>query len=187
MVAALAVLSGCGSPDKANIEVRKKNQQLQEQIHELTTQREADLNRIRGLESQRGTLPVLAEDRLERLVTVQSFKIGRLTSGDAQGIKLYVVPTDANGEELKATGTWEVDAFDLADKEHPQIGHWEFGPDECKKNWVGFLLRTYIFPCPWPKARTHAQITLHVAFRDELTQRLLVPKDTVIKVELPPG
>ena len=179
-------LPGCGSPDKANIELRKKNQELQEQIKQLANQRDADLHRIQGFESHATTVPVLAEDRLDKLFTVQSFKIGRLTNGDAQNMKVYVVPLDANGDELKATGTWEIDAFDLADQERPRVGHWQFTTEDCKKNWVGFLLRNYVIACPWQHPPKAQQLTIRVTFRDELTQRVFPAQEFVAKVDLTP-
>ncbi len=177
---------GCGSPDKANIELRKKNQDLQEQVKQLAGQRDADLHRIQGFETRATTVPVLAEGRLDKLFTATGFKIGRLTNGDAQQLKVYVAPLDANGDELKATGTWVVEAFDLSDQERPRVGHWEFGPEDCKKDWVGFLLRTYIFPCPWQHASKAQQLTVRVTFRDELTQRLFPAEEFVAKVDRTP-
>src|SRR5687768_17055437 len=101
---------GCGKPDAANIELRKQNQSLRAELDELKARREGDLARFRALESQATTVPSLTQDRLDRLFTTHGIKLGRLTGGhdsdpDRAGdeaVKVYVVPVDADGDELKA-------------------------------------------------------------------------------------
>src|SRR5437879_2989313 len=76
VIAAAALLSGCLHPSEANIQLRKDKQQLQEQVANLHQQLSAANARIRGMEEQRGTLPTLPQDRLDKLVTVQGIKLG---------------------------------------------------------------------------------------------------------------
>src|SRR5258706_13668578 len=71
----------CGSPNSANIILRKQNQDLQEQIATLTRAREADAATIRGLQERIGTVPTLSQERLEKLFTTHGIKLGRLTGG----------------------------------------------------------------------------------------------------------
>src|SRR5882672_9010962 len=78
LAAALAAVGGCYHPSEANIQLRKDKQQLQEQVAELQQQRDAALARIAGLEKEKGTLPTLPQDRLDKLVTVHGIKLGRL-------------------------------------------------------------------------------------------------------------
>src|SRR5213592_2529963 len=102
--------SGCGRPSKANVELRKQNQALQNQVADLKRQHETDLARIRNLRSSTPTVPTLPTERLEKLVTTYGLKIGRLTgeadldsnrAGD-EGLKIYVAPVDRTGEAIKA-------------------------------------------------------------------------------------
>src|SRR3954466_8723397 len=98
ILAALAALSGCYHPSEANIQLRKDKQQLQEQVGNLQQQLAAANARIQGFESQHGSLPTLPQERLDKLVTVQGIKLGRLTGGDPsngqpgldEGLKIYL-------------------------------------------------------------------------------------------------
>jgi len=174
-------LLGCGSPNKANIELRKQNQVLVKQVDELKRQREVDLARIRGLESSAPTLETLPPERLDKLVTTYGLKIGRLTGGaeldPAQpgdsGLKVYVAPIDRSGEAIKAAGSFVIEAFDLANSNEPRIGRWEFSPEDALKYWVNFLNQTnYALPAPWQHGPpAHPDITMRVTFTDELTGR----------------
>src|SRR5438046_3115801 len=116
--------TGCGSPNTASIVVRKQNQDLQVPIATLTRAREADAATIRNLQAPVGTIPTLSQERLEKLFTVHGIQLGRLTGGadldrskpGDEGIKVYITPTDDDGEPLKAAGSFVIEAFDLAAK-----------------------------------------------------------------------
>src|SRR5438874_402601 len=107
--AGMVFLVSCGSPNTASIVVRKQNQDLQVQIATLTRAREADAATIRNLQARVGTIPTLSQERLEKLFTVHGIQLGRLTGGadldrskpGDEGIKVYITPTDDDGEPLK--------------------------------------------------------------------------------------
>ena len=63
----IVLATGCGSPSSANIELRKQNQDLQDQITPLTRAREADAGTIASLQQRIGTIPTLPQERLEKL------------------------------------------------------------------------------------------------------------------------
>ena len=192
----LAALAGCfGKPNQANIDLRKDLQKLQEQVDTLNQQHRADRAEITALRQSTPTQPSLPSGQLDRLFTTHGLKFGRLTSGyDAdrnrpgdEGIKIYVVPTDQDGQPLKAAGSFTIDLFDLAATDAPHIGHWTFDVDQAKKNWYGaFLDYTYAFTLPWQQAPTHADLTARVTFTDELTQ-LSFDAQTTVKVHVPPA
>jgi hypothetical protein len=123
LVLVVLALSGCGSPNVASIEVRKKNQDLREEVESLKRAREGDAATIKALQGKVGTVPTLPEDRLAKLFTVHGLKLGRLTGGadldrekpGDEGLKVYATPTDDEGEAFKAAGSFTVEAFDLAD------------------------------------------------------------------------
>jgi hypothetical protein len=191
---ACAALAGCGAPSAANIELRKQNQDLREQIEGLNRTHDADQATIKGLQGQIGTLPTLPADRLEKLFTTHGIELGRLSGGlDAdpakpgdEGLRIDVTPTDDQGQKLKAAGSFTVEAFDLAAKP-AQIGKWAFDAAATRQAWVGALMSYhYVLKCPWQAtAPAREDLTVKVTFRDELTGRLFEAQ-RVIKVKLPP-
>jgi hypothetical protein len=179
---ALFVFSGCSTPNKANITLRKQNQDLREELEAAGRTHAGDLATIASLRGSAGitTTQSLAEAQIEKLFTTHGLKLGKLTGGARtradlpydDAIKVYAVPTDEGGDELKAAGSFVVSAFDLADAEHPLIGQWEFGADEVRKLWYGDgLLYNYVLTAPLPRAPKHDELTIRVAFTDSLTGR----------------
>ena len=197
---ALAILAGlmpagCGSaPNKANIELRKQNQQLQAQIEDLNRRHDADQATIRGLQAGATTVPVLPQDQLDELFTTAGLKFGILTGGyhpntDQSAdtmLKLYVVPIDEHGDRLKAAGSFHVELFDLALKSDNRLGAWDFDLPTAKSDWYdGGLLETYVLDCPWQTVPAHAKLLARVTFTDALTHRVFTV-DKEVTVE-PPG
>jgi hypothetical protein len=195
-VVPLFFLTGCGHPNLASIQLRKENQSLRDQITNLNRQHDADQATIRGLENKDGTVQILPTQRVDWLFTVHGLKLGRLTGGadlDAskpgdEGIKVYVVPTDDDGDSIKAAGTFVVDAFDLAKSGDNRVGHWEFDSQQTRKSWFGSgLMYTYVLTCPWENSPPeHSELTLKITFVDGLTQRQFEVQK-VVKVSLPPA
>jgi len=177
---ALAV-AGCSHPSEANIQLRKDKQQLESQLGEVQQQLAAAQARLAGLENEKGTLPTLPQERLDKLITVHGIKLGRLTGGDTgdsasgpdKGLKIYLTPVDETAEALKTTGTVEIDAFDLDLPGDNRIGHWTFDPATLKSRWHSLgMLRAYVLECPWQKLPQHSKLAVKVTFRDELTGRI---------------
>ena len=178
-------LVGCKGPNQANIELRKQNQELRTKIDDLERQHAADAAQLRAGEARSGTtVPSLPQDRIDQLFTVHGIQLGRLTGVSPDGeLKVYATPTDESGQSIKAAGSFAIDAFDLAQSEHPRIGHWEFPLDQARKNWVGqALLHCYVLPLPWqggggtPK---NPQLTLRIVFTDALTGRIFETQKVV--------
>ena len=193
LVAGAGLGVGCGAPNKANIELRKQVQSLQSQNAQLRRQHEADQQVIQGLRDRVGVLPTLPATRLAELFTTHGLQLGRLTGGARldrstpgdQGVVVYVVPIDESGEKLKAAGTFDVQAFDLADTQHPLVGQWHFDLQQSRAAWNGWLLDyTYVLTCPWQTPPTHPDLTLKVTFFDELTQTPFTAQ-RVVRVNLP--
>jgi hypothetical protein len=173
--------AGCSRPSEANVQLRKDKQQLEGQVAELQQQLYASRARIAGIEQEKGTLPTLPQERLDKLVTVQGIKLGRLTGGDPanvanapdEGLKIYLTPVDETGEPLKETGTVEVNAFDLSLSGDNRIGHWTFDANTLKSRWRSLgMLRAFVLECPWDKPPEHSKLAVKVIFRDELTGRV---------------
>ena len=191
---ALALSSGCGgSPSQANIELRKQNQQLRDEIAQLTRQVGAQQAEIRGLKESNGTTQSLPQERLDGLVTTHSIRLGKLTGGadlqvDKPGheaLKVYVTPIDGTGEKIKAAGAFEVEAFDLSKPDNRRIGHWTLDAAAAAKSWNGFLTQyNYVLTLPWQTPPSHPSVTIKVTFTDALTGRKFT-EQTAVNVVLP--
>ena len=186
---AIAFSSGCSSPDAGAIKTRKENQELRNKIAELERREQAHLAQIRALESKSTTVPSLPNQQLETLFTTHGIRFGRLTAvadldpkqpGD-EGLKIYVVPIDSQGQPIKAAGSFVVDAFDLAKGDNARIGHWEYPLNQAAQNWFGqVMLYTYVLPAPWQQQRpTGGDVTVRVTFTDALTGRKFTEQKVV--------
>jgi hypothetical protein len=192
--AMLLSVAGCPGPSRANIELRRQNQELRSRIEELRRTRDADLARIQSLERERTTVPTLPQEQLDRLFTAHGLRFGRLTGGadlnpeqpGDEGLRIQVVPIDGMGQPLKAAGTFEVDAFDLERTHSPLIGRWSFSIEEARESWFGTgLLYTYVLICPWQDVvPQRPELTVRVTFTDELTGRVFTEQRTV-QIRLP--
>jgi hypothetical protein len=190
MAAVAAMAWGCGGkPNAANIELRRQNQALHEQIASLSVQRKQDQLTIQQLESSMPTVPILPAERMNELYTVADLQLGRLTGwadldpkteGD-DGLKIYVVPVDASGDELKAAGSFKIEAFDLSARE-TRVGEWSFSVDRARAHWNGSgLLYEYVLPCPFKEVLSQTELTLKVTFTDALTQRVYTVQKLIKK------
>src|SRR3954451_23463112 len=75
----LMLATGCAKPNKANIELRKKNADLSAKVETLERQHAADMASLAAKEKGGTTVPSLASERLEQLFTVHGIEFGRLT------------------------------------------------------------------------------------------------------------
>jgi len=188
----LVFVSGCGSPSQANTQLRKQNQQLQSQLDQLHHQHDADEASIRAMQARATTVPILPEDQLDQLFTATGLKFGRLTGGyrpDANlpadsMLKVYVVPIDQNGDELKSAGSFHIELFDLAISDHNRIGSWDFDLPAAKAAWHGSaLMYDYVLDCPWQTPPKHTSLVCVVTFTDALTHRVFTDKrDVTVKL-----
>jgi hypothetical protein len=187
-----AALAGCASaPNQANILLRKQQQQQQEQIADLQRKNAALAAQVRVLESRVwATTRELPESRLDRLFTVHGLSFGSLTGGFSadegaadQMVKVYVAPTDEDGQAIKAAGAFKVELFDLAEQD-TRLGTWDFSMEQARADWNGWAtLYTYVLDCPWQKRPEHAKLLLRVTFTDGLTGRVFTSdKEITVRV-----
>ena len=193
LAGALLLASGCTTPNAANIELRKQNQDLTTEVTRLKTEQQGALQVIQGLRDAKGTLATLPTTRLAKLYTTHGLNFGRLTGGadidpnkpGDEGLAVYVFPVDQHGQKLKAAGTFDIEAFDLADPSPNLVGKWHLDLDQADAGWNSTLLEyTYAFILPWQKPPHHPAITVKVTFVDELTQTPFT-NQTVVQVTLP--
>ena len=177
-----AAVAGCGSPSKPNIALRKQVQKLEGQIAQLKRESSAKDAQIAGLTDQVGTVPTLAPARLDKLFTVHSIRVGRLTGGadlDASkpgddAFKVYVNTLDQHGDMIKAAGSFVIEAFDLSGDGQPaRLGRWEFPVEKAQEYWHSFFTRyEYVLTCPWQgRPPRGSEVTVRITFVDELTGR----------------
>ena len=176
----LVLASGCSAPNKANIELRKQNQDLRAEVEVLKRQHEADAASIAALQrDQSSNAAQLAPAQLDRLVTVAGLRLGNLTGGyetDAarpgdDAIRVQAVPIDADGDPIKASGAFVIEAFDLSG-DAKLLGRWGFDVSQSRQQWRGAgILYCYLFTLPLSQPPASPQVTLKVTFTDELTGR----------------
>lgn len=185
LVSAVCFLhAGCSNkPNAANIELRKQIQTLEEQQADLQRRHLADQATIASLKSSQEVIPTLGEDRLSRLFTTHGLKFNRLTAADDSELRVYITPTDDDGEPLKAAGSFKIEAFDLSLPDNQRIGSWSFDVQQSRQAWNGSaLLYVYALKCPWPSPPVNDDLTIKVTFTDELTGRSFT-EQRALKVE----
>jgi hypothetical protein len=193
---AVTLLCGCGKPNAANIELRKQNQQLREQLATAQTEKQGLLDSLHATNTTPPTIrsAVVAPQALDNLFTAHGLSFGRLTGGadldptqpGDEGIKVYVVPTDQHGDPIKSAGTFVVEAFNLDRHDDVRVGRWEFDATQTMQAWHGRgLLYTYVLTCPWQSVVESRELTIKIDFVDTLTGRQLSAQRSV-KIN-PPG
>ncbi len=175
-------LCGCFGPSKANTDLRKENQELQQRVWNLERARQGDLQRIAAIELP-STRPTLPYSEMQKLYTAHGLTFGSLTGGYKQnerderyaGVVVYVVPTDDEGQILKAAGRFDISVFDLAVPEKPLVARRAFSLDEAKAAWNGrALLYNYVLQVPFATPPQHNDLLVRVEFTDELTGRKII-------------
>ncbi len=175
----LASAIGCGGPNKANVELRKQNQHLHEELKVLKQQNEGNLATIAANSGSRGVNSLTGE-QLSELFTVTKIDIASLSAIREGGLKIYVTPRDADGDTIKSAGAIIVEAFDLSHGDKPQIGHWEFPAQGAGKNWYeSWIVRGYALECPLSTPSATAEVTIRVTFTDTLTHRVLTAQKVI--------
>lgn len=188
------MLGGCGAPNAENIRLRKANQDLSAQVSHLTTERDAQQRQIDGLLKRSASIATLAPDELKNLWVASGISIGRFTGGidpeagkgGATGVRVYVSPTDAEGNQIQAAGSTVIEVFDLALKGENRIGRWSWDAAAAKPQWRTFLMEfCYEFTCRWQTPPVHPDLTVRVTFTDELTHAPYVA-ERLVHVALAP-
>ena len=181
LAATMVAAGGCARPMAANIELRRQNQALQQEVRQLRAMREADIaNRFMAVgEKGEGV-------SLDRLFTAHGLRVGRLTGVYEDNLRVFVVPTDQHGDLLKAAGSFEVTAFDLRRGERAMMGAWTFTDEQAAAAWNGQLLQYgYVLECQLPEQLPDGEsLTVRIVFTDLLTGRRL-ETETVARVRRP--
>jgi len=147
----LVLTTGCSNPDEKESttvqleQLTQENKELQKQIEQSEKENEQ-------LKKQVQTLSGLPENvKLENLNRLENIKIGRYTGffdkdddGKKEKLIVYLQPTDAQGDAIKAVGTAEVQLWNLNEtNSEALLGQWKIGPDELKNLWFETLVSIY--------------------------------------------
>ncbi len=144
----LLELAGC---NKAN-----ERADLLEQVNQLTEEKSDLTSRIAQSESEKKqlqeqvqVLSALPEEvKGKNLYKLQQIKLGRYTDfydkdddGEKETLIVYIQTIDDQGDKMKASGTAEVELWDL-DQPNGQakLKNWKVGPQELKKLWYSTML-----------------------------------------------
>lgn len=139
---------GCQQPEERSAlavqveELTREKAQLQEQIEQTKA---ANGQLKEQLESLSG-LP--AGVRLENMYNVDRIMLGRLSGffdkdhdGRRETLIVYVTPIDKEGDGVKASGSMNVQLWDLNKPEDEALlGEWDIPPGELKKLWIKTIL-----------------------------------------------
>lgn len=140
--------SGCNSANE-KAKMLDEIEQLKSQNKDLTEQVENTESRNKQLKDQVKVLTTLPEDiRAESLYNLESIKIGRYTdffdkdhNGKKETLIVYIQPSDDQGDKIKASGTVEVELWDLNKPDgHAMLSQWKVEPEELKKCWFATLI-----------------------------------------------
>ena len=143
----LALAAGCENGDAKSEQIRV----LRLEKDKLTWQIKQGQAEKEQLEKQ---VEVLAgfrpEVRLANLYTIEKVKVTKYTNlydkdkdGKAEKLIVYIQPTDAEGDIIKAAGSVDVELWDLNEKQgQALLGEWKVGPEKLKKKWFGTVVTT---------------------------------------------
>ena len=177
---ALWFFAGCNGQkqliDDSRAKLIQEKQQLLQQKARLEQQNAQ-------LKEQVSTLQKFPPDRMDQLVKVEKIELGKFTraydgnieqdpDGYDDGVIVYLILKDNDGDVIKAAGTVEIELWDLIVAKQI-IG--ELIPiGDLQTHWLsGPLTNHYKFQLPWPKDNppTHRFLTLKLRFQEALTGR----------------
>ena len=184
---ALLALAGCG-PNYSQVADRLRRQTIEQEaqikdLNQKVATRDAAIADLQAkLDGSRPTLPTLPADRLANLITATRLEIRNNTDTNdpdgkgLSGFRVFVRTISDNGEILPATGTLNIEAFELppAPAAPRRLGTWTFTPADMKKNWYSAFNSNYFaLNCPWTSPPTIDSVIFKARFTDALTGRTL--------------
>lgn len=182
LLGAAVLTAGCASRGQMDIlESRLRQQddsitQLQTQLSTSQSQLQAARRESTELKTQLadGTRTARVE-QVSALGQVEGIELNRFLTGglDRDGVagdelfSAVIVPTDSQGNLVKAPGSVSVTLFDLSRPEAQQrIGRWEFSPKQSDSLWhSGFLGSGYIVRVPWQNRPQSPNLLVHARLK----------------------
>jgi hypothetical protein len=146
-------MAGCGPSEHVRM-LEDKNAALEDENRQLAREIESVSSENLQLQKQVQTLNSLSEDvRIESLYKLETVKLTRYTNfydrdkdGQKEKLIVYIQPIDSQGDLIKASGSVEVELWDLdADSDEAMLARWQIGPDELKEMWFAAIMTNYRF------------------------------------------
>ncbi len=174
---------GCQQENKGT-ELTLRIEELTEEKAQLKEKIEQSKQENKQLKEQLQTLSGLPEDaRLENMYNVERIKLGRLSGffdkdddGKRETLIVYVTPYDKEGDGVKATGSMNVQLWNLNNPEQQALlGEWNVPPEELKKVWFKTILAVnyrLTFDISDKVEDFDEPLTAKVAFTDYLSGRV---------------
>jgi hypothetical protein len=197
LLAAAATLclaaAGCGDPCASRIQpLQDKIVEQEDRIDELA---EANRRLEQDIVAQQELirrLRGLGDKRMEHVFTVQSVELGDYTTGvnlddepGDDGVRVRLVPIDAAGTPIKASGDVVIQLYDLADEDSPLVARCTYGVEGISQYWSShFGTYHFRFECPFERTPRNEAITVRVTFTDYLTGNV-VHDQKQISIDLP--
>lgn len=144
----LAVATGCDSADRPD-PLKEQINSLKQEKTQLTRQIKQSGLENKKLKKQIQVLSGLPTDaKLENFHNLQRVKISGYTDfydkdkdGRKEKLIVYIQPIDQDGDVVKATGSVEVQLWNLNQPNgQALLGQWRVEPDELRKLWFATLI-----------------------------------------------
>ena len=180
----IILTTGCEGPANTREQLIKKIDTITHEKTELIYQlkrAEAEKEELKDQIKTLSELPVAL--RLENLQDVQRVKVTRFTNlydkdkdGKREMLIVYIQPSDPQGDIIKASGTVDVQLWDLErESTEALIGQWHTEPDELKELWFATIVTTNYrlnFDVSDKIDEYKTPLTVKVTFTDYLTGKI---------------
>lgn len=181
---------GCESPVKNGIEqqidsLRREKKQLESQLNRSQAENEQLQNQIKVLSG----LP--SEVKAQDIYDLRRVKITRYTNfydkdkdGRKEKLIVYLRPSDANGDIIKAGGSVDVQLWDLnkSDSRDSLLGKWHVKSSELKEMWFAGMLTTnyrFVFDISDKVQNFDKPLTVKITFTDHLSGKVFTQQKVI--------
>ncbi len=171
---------------------------LWQQVSELsdeTSRLSLDVQRLQeentALTAQLQTLAGIDQDiRISALVVPETLRIGRHCglydkskgNGAPDTLVVYLKPTDAEQDTIKAAGRVQVQLWNLAAADNPKLKQWDISPEALRRLWGRGLFGAYYrlqLPLEGILEGDEKELNIRVQFTDYLTGRVLTSQKAI--------
>ena len=183
--------SGCApAPSRANAELRRKNQDLVQQVASLERQLKSTAAPVSPAAVKSSVQ--LSQQQTQLLFLTSKVTLTRLSIGDDldparvgdEGFKVTFTPEDQFGHDFKTAGSVRVELFDLQEAD-TRLGIWELPTAELRQLWISSpVLDGYVVTLPWKQVPKRESLLVKITFIEELTGRMFEDQRQ-ISVKLP--
>jgi hypothetical protein len=169
-----------------------RNAQLEKENRQLQKDAEAVRDENRQLANQVKTLADLSpEVRIDSLYDLESVKLTRYTNfydrdkdGRKEKLIVYIQPVDSEGDIIKASGSVEVELWDLnaGNEQGALLGKWQISPDELKKMWFATVVTAnyrFVFDITDVVKSFDKPLTVKAVFTDYISGKVFIEQHMI--------